>query len=248
MNRSIGALIAALCLFAMTLQAPPRADALQDLRSYYPNAAHDVTQYLSGHNYLPDPAHPTLSVLWFEAQDAYTYRMYNSDPASIHARCHWDQLTWWPDGYLRYVKTVDTCTGSPVVTNFTAAPIIFLPQRWDGVTPWTLAGSAQVTHSVDGLIRCIGTTVWLAQILGWEQLTPRDHAIHWRTTQVTTWTNGTGDCEPGTAVRWREDYWLTNALPSPVGAAKGLKRASGGNVDSTIGNWDVWMNAWVSLP
>src|SRR5262249_23472908 len=152
-----------------------------------------------------------------------------------------------PDGYLRYVKTVDTCTNSLVVTDFSVAPIIFLPQSWDGVTPWRLDGSAPVTHSVDGLILCTGTTVWLAQILGWEQLTHLDHAIHWRTTQLPTWTTGAGDCPAGTAVHWQEDYWLTAALPSPAGPAKGLKRANGGSLDSASGNWDVWMNTWVSL-
>src|SRR5262249_20508345 len=191
----------------------------QDLRSYYPNTALYTTQYLSGHNYLPDPTHPTWSVLWFEAEGARTYRMYNSDPASPQARCHWDQLSWRPDGYLRYAKTVDTCTSSPVVTDFSAAPIIFLPQSWDGVTPWRLGGSTPVTHSVGGLIRCTGITVWLAQIFGWEPLTPQDHAIHWRTTQLTNWTTGSGDCAAGTAVRWQVDYWLMHTLESPAGPA-----------------------------
>jgi len=261
MNRAISIVFGALAVFAVTVLAPALADgppdlrsshrnaALgpQDLRSYYPNATLYATQYLSGQNYLPDPAHPTWSVLWFEAQDAYSYRMYNSNPASPQARCHWDQLSWWPDGYLRYLKTVDNCAGSTVVTDFSAAPIIFLPENWDGVTPWRLEGSAPVTHFADGLIRCTGITVWLAQIFGWEPLTPQDHAIHWRTTQLTNWTTGSGDCAAGTAVRWQEDYWLTAALASPAGPEKGLKRANGGNLDSASRHWDVWMNTWVSL-
>jgi hypothetical protein len=247
MNRAISTVFGGLAVFAATLLAPAPTEGPQDLRSYYPNAALYATHYLSGHNYLPDPALPTLSVLWFEAQDAHDYRMYNSEPASPQARCHWDQLSWRPDGYLRYVKTVDTCTSSLVVTDFSAAPITFLPRSWDGVTPWRLGGSTPVTHSVDGLIRCTGTTTWVAQILGWEQLTPWDHAIHWRTTQLTNWTTGSGDCAAGMVVRWQEDYWLTAALPSPRGPAKGLKHANGGNLDSASGNWDVWMNSWVSL-
>jgi hypothetical protein len=247
----LGALSAAFLLLApLPAHASAAPSIGDDLRTYYPNSSLYTTEYLNGHNYLPDPTNPSWSVLWFQAQDQHTYFMYNSDPASPTATCHSDQLSWWPDGYLRYVRTVDQCGQHLTIMDFGSSPIIFLPQVWSGGA-WSLSGSSPATYSVDGGVRCTGTTVWLAQVLGVEWVTATEQGLHWRTTQMTAWATGdvTGGCWAGYATRWQEDYWLVTDLPSPSGSpARGLRRTKGGNLDDGSGNWDVWMDSWATLP
>lgn len=221
----------------------------QDLSSYYPGLGLRG-DYLQGQNSVTSP--PSPSVLWFERQDRYTFLQYNSRPGSAQSRCNADQLSWWPDGYLRYVKTTNACGSHPNVIDFSGAPIVFLPRTWDG-NPWQLSGSSPAVYSVDGVVRCTGTTAWMAQILGVEEISPGELALHWRTTQSTRWATGDvqGGCFAGTTLRWQEDYWFTRQLPGPrsgPGHRLGLKRARGGNLDVATGQWDIWMNRWASLP
>jgi len=251
-----GATSAGMVGLVMTSCASPpssaaKAPALfvgQDLRGYYPNLARYRTQYLEGDSYRPDPSH--LSVLWFERQDQQTFLVYNSPPDSPQARCRYDELSWWEDGYLRYIQTADAC--GPRRTEIVYdAPIIFLPRRWDG-QPWHLDGQSGARYYVDGTLRCVGTNRWTAEILGVEQVAQADSDLHWRTTQTTTWSTGdvSGGCYTGTVTHWQEDYWLTGRLLDPSGArhGKGVQRTMGGNLDEHDQTWDIRMARWVPLP
>lgn len=235
-------------------QAPPARVAArppfvgEDLRDYYPDLARYTTQYLDGDNFTATGPRP--SVLWFERQDGETFRVYNSHPGSEQSRCNYDDLSWWKDGFLRYVRTVVAC-GTRRTEIVYDSPIIFLPRVWDG-RPWSLDGRSGAQFFVNGRLRCEGTNAWTAQILGLEELAPGDFQLHWRTTQTTAWATGDvlGGCYAGTVTHWREDYWLTTRLPDPRGAArgKGLARTMGGNLDLPDQSWDVRMARWVPLP
>lgn len=220
----------------------------QDLRDYYPDLARYTTQYLEGDNY--GPGGPRFSVLWFERQDDQTFRIYNSDPTSADARCNYDELSWWKDGLLRYVRTVTACR-KPTTTIEYDPPIIFLPQQWTG-RPWRLNGQSTARSFVDGVLRCQGTNAWVAQIVGVEQGLPGDVELHWSTTQTTTWTSGSvpGLCYKGGVTHWREDYWLTARLADPGGVRQGkaLWRTMGGNLDRPDLGWDIRMARWAPLP
>jgi hypothetical protein len=233
---------------------PAAAFAGADLRAYYPNLDRYQTQYLEGRNYVPHPDAPDRAVLWFERQDQWTWRMYNWAPEDPGRRCHYDQLSWWDDGYLRYVRTVDGAVdgcGSQRTEIVYDPPIIFLPTVWSG-QPWRLDGTSTARYLVDGQRRCEGTTSWTAEIPGVEQIAPGEAGLHWRTTQTTAWTTGdvVGGCYAGYATRWQEDYWLTNQLPDLGGVrqARGLKRTKGGNLDAPATGWDIWMDRWAALP
>jgi hypothetical protein len=220
----------------------------EDLRDYYPNLSRYTSYYLEGDDYTP--GQPRLSVLWFEPRDQQTFRVYNSPPASAQARCGYDDLSWWGDGYLRYVRTVTACD-APRTEIVYDAPIIFLPDRWDG-RPWRLDGRSSARYSIDGRPRCQGTNAWTAEIVGVEQVAPGDVELHWRTTQTTTWATGDvrGGCYAGFVTRWREDYWLTGQLTDPAGdhRGKGLRRTAGGNLDVHNATWDIRIARWMPLP
>lgn len=234
------------------------AAPLYNLKSYYPDTNLINKYYLEGFNYVTKS--PTRAVLWFEPQDQYTFRVYNYAPEdTVNKRCHYDQLSWWADGYLRYVKTVDNCvnptneidygdsTGSP-----TSGPIIFLPSTWDGVTNWIRKGSSTATYLQGGVVKCTGVNNWTASIVGVEQIAPGVQGVHWQSAQTTIWQTGnlTGQCYAGYTTHWLEDYWLYANLPiSGGGTAPALKRSKGGNQDIPNGtSWDIWFDHWQLLP
>src|SRR5262245_17264723 len=81
-----------------TSAAAPGRFAGTDLSSYYPGAGLRG-MYESGVNYVPSAA---PAVLWDDAHDPMTFFQHNWAPSDPKASCHADQLSWWPDGYLRY--------------------------------------------------------------------------------------------------------------------------------------------------
>lgn len=220
-----------------------------DLKSYYPNNNMFNKYYLEGFNYINNT--PTKSVLWFEPQDQWTYKMYNSAPEDVNSRCHYDQLSWWDDGFLRYVKTHDECPGKTPNEIVYDAPIIFLPSLWDGSTPWSLSGQSNAKYYQNGVVVCEGTNSYKAEIIGLEQIAPNEQGIHWKTTQTTNWISGSvpGGCSAGSTTHWQEDYWLTDILPVQNGVStKALKRSKGGNLDIPSDSWDIWFDSWKLLP
>jgi hypothetical protein len=245
--------IGTLLLLLMFAGAPANAGAVsdsfvgQDLSAYYPGAGLNG-MYLTGANYVSSP--PSSAVLWDQAQDSMTFLQHNWSPSDSKAACHTDQLSWWPDGYLRYVKTTDACGPDTTVIDYGTKgnPIIFLPRVWNG-KPWQLSGSSPAVYRINGQVQCTGTDSWVAKILGVDQVAPGEFGLHWQTRQTTTWATGgvPGGCWAGTVTNWQEDYWLVNDLPSPSGPMKGLKRSKGGNL-SGADNWDVWMDRWAPLP
>lgn len=220
-----------------------------DLAAMYPNLNAYATQYLTGHNYLPGP-NPAPAVLWFENVDGTTFRQHNWGPPEP---CHSDYLSWWSDGYLRYVKTVDACPGTNPATTIdygtTGSPIIYLPRVWDGGA-WSRSGSSPAVYSLGTATACTGTNAWTATILGWEDMAPGERGLHFRSVQTTSWVTGAvpGGCAAGYATHWQEDYWLVADLPGPAGPTPGLKRTKGGNLDNGAGSWDIWFDRWTPLP
>jgi hypothetical protein len=231
----------------------PSSFVNDDLRTYYPNTSLYQTQYLKGGNYTPsaynyDAQIPGPAVLWFQTQDQFTFLVHNGAPGGPQASCNADYLSWWPDHFLRYVKTVNSCSGDTRVIDYGTGgnPIIFLPERWDG-RPWNLSGSSPAVYTSccsSGTIYCTGTNDWQAQIFGVDQMVPGAYGLHWRTTQTLKLT-GDG-CAPVT--HWQEDYWLVRDLPSFNGPQKGLKRTLGGNRDIAWPTWDIWIGSWTTLP
>lgn len=220
-----------------------------DLKKYYPNTTQYDKRYLEGYNYIS--GEPQRSVLWFESQDQWTFRAYNSGPEDQNARCHWDELSWWDDGTLRYSKTHHECPGETASEIIYDAPIIFLPRYWSArQEPWAINGSSGAKYYENGNLRCTGTNNYTAEIIGEEEIAPGQTGIHWRTTQTTNWDTGDvpGKCYVGYTTKWREDYWLSK-LPLPNGKEKGgLKRSVGGNLDNDDSSWDVWFDKWENLP
>jgi len=94
-----------------------------DLKTYFPNTSMFNKYYLEGFNYFSGT--PVRSVLWFESQDQWTFKMYNSGPEDVNKRCNYDQLSWWDDGTLRYVKTHNECPGHTPNEIVYDSPIIF---------------------------------------------------------------------------------------------------------------------------
>ncbi len=225
-----------------------------DLKSYYPNPQLSTKEYLEGNNYVTGS--PQRSVLWFEQQDQYTFKMYNAAPQNADRRCNYDVLSWWPDSTLRYSETYNDCgsyTANKIVYD---SPIIFLPAKWDSRSPWQLSGQTTAKYYEKNLagnliLKCTGTTNYVAKIYGLEKVTPNESAIRWRTTQTTYWQTGNvpGRCTQGYTTRWQEDYWLTDTLKTASGAgASGLRRTKGGNLDVPTATWDVWYDGWSKLP
>jgi hypothetical protein len=215
-----------------------------DLQGYYPNTTVYQTQYLQGRNYVVNPS--SYAVLWFERQDQYTFLQHNGQPGGSQAACNTDYLSWWPDHYLRYVKTINSCGSQTTDIDYYGTqgnPIIFLPEFWDG-NPWVLSGTSSATYSVNGTVTCTGTSAWTARIYGVELIAPGESGLHWRTSQ--TLSLGGSGCAPTT--HWQEDYWLVQDLPSPNGPQKALKRTQGGDLDTTYPAWNIWMDDWAARP
>lgn len=226
------------------------ASTVYDLKSYFPNTDFYKNYYLEGKNYVNSQS-PSRAVLWFEPQDQSTYKMYNSAPEDANSRCHYDQLSWWDDGFLRYVKTHDECPGHTPNEIVYESPIIFLPRSWDSSTPWSFSGQSNAKYYQNGVVACEGTNSYKGEIVGLEQIAPNEQGIHWRTTQTTSWTSGSipGGCSAGSTTHWQEDYWLTDILPVANGTpVKGLKRSKGGNLDVASDSWDIWFDTWKLLP
>ena len=229
--------------------AAPLKSTTVDLKSYYPNPTLYTDYYLEGYNYATGT--PLRSVFWFEKQDQWSFKAYNAAPENPDAKCNYDLLSWWDDGYLRYAQTHHECPGSTPNDIYYESPIIFLPSTWNPKRgQWKLTGQSGAKYYENGVLRCTGTNNWTAEILGWEEIAPGEQAIHWRTTQITNWSTGdvAGKCYAGYTTNWREDNWLSQ-IPQPNGGlAKALKRSKGGNLDTQSGNWDVWYDRWAKLP
>jgi hypothetical protein len=224
--------------------APAHAQSFagDDLASYYPNTALYQTQYLQGRNYVTDP--PGSAVLWFVRQDQYTFLQHNGQPGGPQADCNTDYLSWWPDGFLRYVRTINSCGAHTTdIDYFTQNdPIILLPHFWDG-NPWTVSGTSTAVYRIDGTVACTGTNAWTARIYGVEQMAPGELGLHFRTSQTLSLTGSA--CAPTT--HWQEDLWLVQDLPGPNGPQKALKRTQGGNLDAGYPAWNIWMDDWAPL-
>lgn len=274
-KKSFLVLLASFGLILSPFSSGSASAATVDLSLYYPNKALASNRYLEGFNYRQNPVR--RSVLWFEqvrnTSSVDGFRMYNSGPEDPNGRCNYDVLSWvynstrkaTASASLQYAQTRNTCNVSAAkpATDIVYTPAItFLPRYWNDAAPWTSTGSSKATYkegtSASTLTtKCVGTNNWKAEIIGREVIDPPTGltAIHWRTTQTTTWTSGSGStysgCRPGAVTRWQEDYFLIDSLPIVGGSttAKGLKRSYGGNLDSaTYPDWDVWMDKWQPLP
>ncbi|MFO0971110.1 MAG: hypothetical protein U0520_02030 [Candidatus Saccharimonadales bacterium] len=244
--------------FAAVQQAPA-----YDFATYFPNNQLFKSQYLEGNNYVNGS--PERSVLWFEPQDQYTFKMYNAAPQNQDRRCHSTVLSWWPDNTLRYSETASGCaknSTSPSASSVpnkivydAKSPIILLPRKMVKGEKWQYNGktTAQYFEQVNGKfqLKCTGSVTYTSRILGQEKVTPREDALRFQKTQATTWQTGAvpGKCVKGETTRWQEDYWLTDTLKAQGGGTtKGLRRAKGGNQDLKEGSWDVWYDGWAILP
>ncbi len=223
------------------------ARAAYNLKSYYPNPNLFTNNYLEGKNYIKAPA--TRSVLWFEPQDQWSFKQYNYGPEDVNKRCHYDLMSWWDDGFLRYVKTVDNCPGHTPNEIVYDPPIVYLPRNWDSTLSWSLSGTSTAKYYINNNLTtpvCEGVIGWNASIVGIDGVN-----IHFVQKDKTTWTKGNlaGHCSPGAVTNWQEDYWLTDVLPiQSGGAAKAIKRSKGGNLDVPSDSWDIWFDKWAPLP
>ncbi|MBI1863598.1 hypothetical protein HYS03_00055 [Candidatus Woesebacteria bacterium] len=225
------------------------AAGINDLRSYYPNYQMYQKYYLEGFNYVN--GNKQRAVIWFEPQDKWSFRLYNYAPEDPNSRCHYDQLSWWDDGFLRYVKTHNECPGTTSNEIVYDPPIIFLPRYWSEKKPWSLNNQSNATYYENGQQVCTGVNNYTGSVIGWEEIAPGVKAIHWRTTQTTNWKTGNiqGRCYAGYTTNWQEDYWLIPSMPKQGGeSANALKRTKGGNLDVQADSWDIWFDYWKPLP
>lgn len=226
--------------FSKAYSSKISAKKVVDLKSYYPNGAMISSYYLNQTS--------PRQVLWFEKQDQWSFRVYNSAPEDLNSRCHWDLLSWWDDNTLRYSQTHNECAGSIQTDTIYDPPIIFLPSLWDENQNWSLSYKAKIVQKENGVTVCTGTNNYTASIVGWENISPGVRALHWRSQQQTTWDNF-GKCADWAPTRWQEDYWLEDSLPVEGGkTAKGLKRSKGGNLDVPSDSWNIWFDMWKKLP
>lgn len=230
-GRTIARLVAALvCLAFLGPGAAPIA-AADPTRTDTPDqpVSVDLRPFMdapSNGTYLEGTNRGARAVLWFERQDQWTFRMYNSAPEHPDARSHWDTLSWWDDGFLRYVGTADAVNGTTTYD----PPIIFLPRTWDGGR-WLRAGTSTVTHVFPDGTTKTGRIEWITRIVGADRIRP-----HWRWISVTYWQNGD-------ITRWVEDYWL-----GKIGRQPAIQHSAGGNLAVPAAQWDVWMRRWAPLP
>lgn len=229
------ALLAALAIGLATVSASPALGGSVDLRSYYPNEQ-TVSQhyYLEGWNYVTGT--PQRAVLWFETLDNGKFKQFNSAPEDAQARCHWDLLQW--SAKLTYSQTHHECVGRNADTLFSPA-ITLMPKFWNGL-PWTAKGISKTIQTENGVIVATGTNVWRADVLGWETVAPGLRAIHIRSSQNTTWADGS-------VTHWQEDYYLAIVPKAGDGTTKAMKRHVGGNLDVPSDRWDVWFDQWEAL-
>ncbi|MCA9580720.1 MAG: hypothetical protein KC416_02930 [Myxococcales bacterium] len=233
-----------------------------DMKTFFPNLVRMKTHYLIRRK--TDSI--SEQVLWFEAKDKDTFYMYNSTPLE---RCHRDTHSWWDDGYMRYIETLNACSPTAVRTRYLYdndnPGFIFIPETWIGTTPWQRTATVAVeVYSETGDTTdeptpqervCAGTNAYTNTLLGWERLESGQCAIHLRSEQLTTWTDGTAMCGSGCCkgyqTDWQEDYWF--ALDIPVeggGTDRGMVATEGGNKMGTIGidRWDSTFDGWDLLP
>lgn len=229
------ALAAALLLTAAIAVPAQAAAPATDLRAYYPNELVNQDRYLEGWNYVTGA--PQWAVLWFETMNNGAFKQYNSAPEDVQARCHWDLLQW--SAKLTYSQTHHECGGRNADTLFSPA-ITIMPKSWNG-KPWTASGLSKTTQRENGVVVATGTNTWRADVLGWEVISPGLSAIHVRSSQTTTWANGS-------VTRWQEDYYLATVPTVGGGTAKAMKRHVGGNLDIASDRWDVWFDRWETLP
>lgn len=199
--------------------------------------------YLEGYNFVTRL--PVKSVLWIEQQDKWTYKLYNSDPEDKNGKCHFDQLSWWDDGFLRYVKTFDSCPGSKQNEIVYDPPIVFLPKDFDkNRGNWSLSSTSKAKYYENGVLKCEGINNYSNKILEIEETKPGTKTVHWQTNQTTKWSFGNiaGKCFKGFVTRWQEDYWLDYSKLKEQQMIKAIKRSRGGNLDNPKDSWDIWFN------
>ncbi len=222
--------------------------AQENLRSHYPNIDQiRAGNYLEGFNYVS--GEPARSVLWFEERSRNRFRQYNSAPDDPQTRCHWDQLKWHR-GILRYQVTQNAC--GDVTRRVRYRPAIrLMPEVWTPGGDWTRTGTSGVTYSENGTVVCRGDNEWVATVEGYVDIAPGVQAIHVRSRQTTTWTEGqsSAGCAAGFTTEWQEDYYLLPDLPvTGGGTAPAFKRSVGGNLAGGPDRWDVWFDSWEPLP
>lgn len=239
-----------------------------DLQQYYPNDTAIETQYLEGANTLN--GEKSRSVLWYKATESNSginYLMYNSAPDDpLYRTCHWDELSWdtrsdkksSSDDELVYSHTHSDCDVSlenPSTDIVYEPAIVFLPRTWNTGDSWKHEGKVDATYSENGVVRCVGTNTYTAEIVDYKVTNAAKgfHEIHWRTSQFSQWTSGPGSsfsgCGPGQSSHWQEDYYLTNDIEQANGTAtKGLRRTLGGNRDVNYPNWNITFSEWTKLP
>jgi hypothetical protein len=241
-----------------------------DFRAIHPNEKLSADYYLSGYNYASNPDSPNWSVLWFDEMTRIgRFRMYNSNPASKDARCHWDQFTWTVR-YLRYSQTRDKCDGNNTDIRYRPG-IVYLPRAWQDGTYWTHDGQSAASYFEGMQLKCKGVTSWTAEVFADRvEIEKGVRAIHVRNTQNTTWTEGVGavhsTCKPGEVDVYEENLYFVDGMPvrpeldgqlekqrvSKPQREPGLRRSVGGNLDrykkTNTWDWDVWVDEWRQLP
>lgn len=235
--KRILATFAAVLMLAIAAPASAQEPPV-DFTDLYPGT--DGTTYLTGTNYAVVP--PSSAVLWMDIADRGWWYLFNSNPASESASCHWDRFRWHDE--LRYYQTHHSC-GDSLTSVIYPGGVVYLPATWVG-GPWTRSGSTPAWYFVDGDLVCIGTLEWTAEVLGVVELAPGVDAVWTRTTQTTTWTDGPGDpvtgCAPGATARYQDHHFWTDRLA----------RSVGGNLDRHDAghgwDWDVWFDGWAPMP
>ncbi len=245
--------------FVSTSKSPIAVNV--ELQEYYPNDQAIATHYLEGTNSAHDQE--SRSVLWFDPsalRGETKYIMYNSAPEDPRYKtCNWDVLSWKSkEKQLVYSQTHNECdvsTDKPMTDMVYEPAITFLPSTWNSSKPWKYKGESEATYSENGMIRCLGTNSYIAEVLSYKVTNKQKgyHEIHWRTSQVIKWQAGPGStysgCRGGEVTRWQEDYYLTNDIEQADGPRiKGLHRSVGGNLETGFPDWDITFATWAKLP
>lgn len=187
---------------------------------------------------------PAYQVLWYEAQDAWSWLQYNSAP---YERCHFDRLSWWDDGWLRYDWTHNGC-GLVVEDTLYNPPLLFMPEWWDGQY-WQYGSQSAVTTYRDNVLDCTGTNTYTNRL--WPETGSGLNVIKFMTEQTTVW-NNVGSCAGWNATQWQEVYTFVEALPVEGGAATlpGLWKSRGDVLidEEWHSLWNITYNHWEALP
>ncbi len=224
-----------------------------DFSKYYPNTDMYKTSYLNGNNYIGGS--PAWAVLWFgDFNPDGSYKMYNSNPADVSGKCHWDQFKWAKNALL-YSETRNMCNTD---TDIQYSPgLTYLPRKWDG-SNFLQSGDSVANWYEAGQLKCSGVNHWVSEIFEVPvELSPGVKATQVRSTQTTSWNSGPGSpttgCKPGQTSHYQENLYFVTDLPI-YGSQKvmpGLKRTVGGSLDfySQRGwDWDIWFDNWKHLP